>query len=95
MTRARRAVLIAYLLGVATLCIWVPWRVAPLGYPEQTLAVGYGFVWQGPRLAHAESESAKTRGRVTASVDLPRVLFPLAAFTCVACCAFLLAGRRC
>jgi len=88
MTKIQKAVVVAFAILLAALCLYVPWRETE---PFPPFFLGYGPLWGGPihewYLGH-EVE----RGR--ARIDVEHLLVEIAAATSVFVALFFIAGFK-
>lgn|SRR5438552_7050810 len=91
MNRAQRVVLIAYCLLLIYCCLWIPWHrhvsaASPRWYAGNSIRLGYGWLWIGPRGVGEEG--------VYADPDLYVIALRIGAATAVSASAFLLSGMK-
>ncbi len=91
MTRARRAILLGYLVGVAFLCLWVPWRAVVASVPDVWVYAGYGPLWKGPTLPRVLEAERRNLLQRAAIVDRDRWLGTVLALSATAGIGLILA----
>ena len=91
MIRTQRIVATLYLLLLASMFLWVPWKAWDR-YRSAPVRLPYGFIWSGPLLR--DWMTYEQRFRLQAQVDLTRVGLEAVALTAALGAVFCLATQR-